>query len=76
MNWKVEDKRKVLDKIKRIFQIQVPQDWAKLSIDDIKSSELLSSLLIRYHGSLFNCLQDIYKGYLNIFISLLTLERN
>lgn len=57
----VENRRKFLDKVKVKHNITEPNDWGKLTTRDIKKAGGIS-LLKKYKGSLFACLQSVYNG--------------
>lgn len=56
-----QNRREFLGKIKVKFGIKEPKDWGKIRIQDIKQMGGVS-LLKYYKGSLFRCLQSVYKG--------------
>lgn len=62
----IDNSKNFLDKVAKQLSIQAPSDWGKVT--SWRLCELGGrSLLNYYNGSLFACLQSVYKG---IFIRL------
>jgi hypothetical protein len=62
----MENRRNFLDEIAKKLNIKTPSDWGKVTYDYF--CELGGgSLLGYYHGSLFACLQSVYKGIYSTF---------
>jgi hypothetical protein len=67
----MENRKNFLDEIAKKLNIKTPSDWG--SVTTHMFFELGGSTLLKYYynGSLFACLQSVYKGtYLN-FIDIL-----
>lgn len=61
-HWKsMENRRKYLDAIAIKLNIKTPSDWGKVAIRHVYSLGGYG-ILSYYNGSLFTCLQSVYKG--------------
>lgn len=47
-----------MDKIKEKLSIKEPRDWGRVTSKEINNTSLLN----RYKGSLYRCLQAVYQG--------------
>ncbi len=61
--WKsMESRKNFLNEVAFKLSIKHPSDWGKITYQrfcDLGGRTLLNNY---YNGSLFNCLQDVYKG--------------
>lgn len=61
--WKsVQNKKQFLETVKREYNIQEPSEWGKVKRKDIV--RIGGATLLDNEGSLFRCLQSVYKGNL------------
>ena len=60
------NQRKFLDEVAIKLNIKEASDWGKASYDQF--CEIGSGILSYYRGSLFDCLQSVYKGNSNCII--------
>lgn len=60
-----DNRRKFLDGIKLKLKIKNPSDWGEISVQEFINLGG-GTLLNRYKGSLFACLNSVYKGLFNI----------
>lgn len=67
----VENRKYFLDELSTKLNIKEPKEWGRVTTHRIRELGG-ASLLNRYNGSLFNCLQSLYEGSL-ISIKELTL---
>lgn len=63
MYWNsMENCRKYLDDVKSMLAIKEPMEWGKVTVRQIHALGG-GTLLTLYKGSLFRCLQSVYKGW-------------
>lgn len=55
--------RKAFDELKLHFNIKEPEDWGKVTINEI-GKKIPRTILIKYRSSLYLCLQAVYPGKL------------
>lgn len=58
----MENRKKFLDEVANKLNIQNPRDWGKITTSQIHEIGGGSLLTTYYNGSLFYCLQSVYKG--------------
>jgi hypothetical protein len=64
----MENHKNFLDEIAKKLNIKTPSDWGKVTYDYFCGSGGSTLLNTYYNGSLFTCLQSVYKGiYCNIY---------
>lgn len=51
-----------MDQLAIKFNIQEPKDWGKITAQQLHENGATSILNNYYSGSLFGCLQTVYKG--------------
>lgn len=56
-----------MDKIALNLNIKKPSDWGSISIQKINEFGGNSLLSLYYNGSLFTCLQSVYKGLFKLY---------
>lgn len=58
----MENRKRFLDELWLKFNIQHPHDWGKITARDIDENGGRTILHHYYNGSLYACLQSVYKG--------------
>lgn len=62
-HWKlISNQKKFMDQLAIKFNIQEPKDWGKITAQQLHENGATSILNNYYSGSLFGCLQTVYKG--------------
>lgn len=66
----LDNRKKFLEEFATKFNIKNPQDWGRITTSQVCEAGGVS-LLSMYHGSLFTCLQSVYKGTGNFLCNFL-----
>jgi hypothetical protein len=66
----MENRQKFLNEIAIKLNLKEPSDWGKVSTRYITQSGGSTLLQNYYNGSLFQCLQSVYKGILILNLNL------
>jgi hypothetical protein len=72
----MENRKNFLDEIAMKLNIKIPSDWGNITVQQLYELGGSSLLTHYYNGSLFKCLQSVYKGIFIIFILILIKDTN
>lgn len=59
----IDNHKAFMDRIAIICNISHPSDWGKIKVRTIHKFGGSTLLNTHYNGSLFNCLEAVYKGF-------------